>query len=112
MSNNEIIIELLEEILLWTKYDYTTTKQKMLQHLNTDNKRVAYQLSDGDNSRKYIAGKVGVSDQTISNWWKEWFEFGLTEQTEKYGGGRYKRLISLTKMGIPVPEVSMEEEDE
>ena len=112
MSNNEIIIELLEEILLWTKYDYAETKRKMLVHLNTDEKKIAYQLSDGEKSTRYISKKAGVHFSTIADWWKSWFKLELMEQTEKYSGSRYKKLASLLIMGIPVPEVSMEEEDE
>ena len=110
MSINEKSIELLEEILLWTKYDYTETKRKMLEHLNSNDKKIAYELSNGENSQNYIEKFVSVSQKTISSWWKKWFELGLMEQTEKYRGSRYKRLISLTKMGIPIPEIPMEEE--
>lgn len=102
-------IELLEEILLWTKYDYSEIKQKMIEYLDTDDKKIAYQLSDGENSTYDIEKKVSVTAMTVSNWWNRWFEAGIVEQTEKYGGGRYKRLISLTKMGIPIPEIPEEE---
>lgn len=97
--------ELLEEILLWTKYDFSETKQKMLENLDTDDKKITYQLSNGEKSSRDLSSFVSVSHSTIFRWWKEWFELGLVEQTEKYGGGRYKRLISLTRMGIPVPEI-------
>jgi len=106
--SKERTIELLEEILLWTKYDYSATKQKMLQHLDTDDKIIAYQLSDGENSTYDIEKKFSLTAMTISNWWSRWFQAGLVEQTEKYGGGRYKRLISLTKMGIKVPEFEVD----
>jgi len=103
MSQDDKIIELLEEILLWTKYDYAVTKQKMLEHLDNDDKKIAYQSSTGENSTHDIANKVSVSAMTISNWWNKWFELGLMEQTDKFGRKRYKRLISLTKMGIKIP---------
>ena len=104
--SQERITELLEEILLWTKYDYSDTKEKMLQHLDTDDKKIAYELSDGENSTYDIQKYVSVSQRTISSWWRNWFELGLMEQTEKLGkGGRHKRLISLIKMRIPFPEI-------
>jgi len=110
---NEKSNELLEEILLWTKYDYLATKQKMIEHLDTDDKKIAYQKSNGERSSRDIAKLVSVSYKTIQKWWKKWFDLGLMEQTEKYGGSRYKQLISLTKMGIPIPDISTEEvEDE
>jgi len=97
-------IELLEEILLWTKYDYTETKQTLIEQLDTDDKKIAYQLSDGEKSTHDIAKLITASQKSVSRWWQKWFELELMEQTEKYGGGRYKRLISLIKMGIPIPE--------
>lgn len=100
------IAELLEEILLWTKYDYSATKQKMIEHLDTVDKKIAYQLSDGEKSTRDIAKLISASQKSVSNWWQKWFELELMEQTEKYGRGRYNRLISLTRMGIPVPEIS------
>jgi len=103
MSKEDKMIGLLEEILLWTKYDFEETKQKMIQELDTDDKKIAYQLSDGENSSRDIANKVNVTHKTIQNWWNNWFEAGLVEQTEKYGGGRYKKFCSLTKMGILIP---------
>ena len=109
MDKNDKIIELLDEILLWMKYDYLDTKRKLIETLDTEDKIIAYELSDGYRSTNDIAQYVDVSHQTVYNWWNKWFEFGLIEQTEKYGGGRYKRLCSLTKMGIKVPEITMEE---
>lgn len=108
MDKEDKIIELLEEILLWMKYDYLDTKRKLLDKLDNDDKKIAYQSSTGENSTHDIAKKVSVSAMTISNWWNKWLEFGLMEQTDKFGGKRYKRLISLTKMGIRVPEFEEE----
>ena len=101
-------IELLEEILLWTKYDYTETKQKLIEHLDTDDKKIAYQLSNGENSSRNISKQVSVSHTTIHDWWNAWFNLGIMEQTEKYGGSRFKRLISLTIMGINLPEFEVD----
>ena len=112
MNMDEERIRSLEEILLWTKYDYTETKRKMLEHLNTDEKKIAYQLSDGERSTRDISKKAGVHFSTIADWWKSWFKLELMVQTEKYRGSRYKKLASLIIMGIPFPEISMEEEDE
>ena len=94
-------------------YDFTdgiggqltdAVRLEMLEHLNTDEKKIAYQLSDGERNSRDIAEIVGVSHMTIRQWWNKWFELDFIEQTEKYGKGRYKRLISLSKMGIPNPD--------
>jgi len=39
MSKNNRIIELLEEILLWMKYDYLETKKKLIKALDSDEKK-------------------------------------------------------------------------
>ena len=108
LDKEDNIVELLEEILLWTKYDFLEIKQKMIEHLDTDDKKIVYQLSDGKRSSYDIAEFITASRRSISNWWQRWFELGLVKQTEKYEG-RYKRLVSLTEMGIPIPEIPEEE---
>ena len=112
MTEQNRTIELLEEILLWTKYDFLEMKQLMIDELDTDEKRIAYQLSDGENSTAQIASVIPVSQMTISNWWRNWLELGIVKQTEKYGGRRRKRLISLAEMGIPYPDLPEIRENE
>jgi len=111
MGKDERIIKLLEEILIWMKYDYHATKEKMLEILDTDDKKIVYELSDGERSRRDLTKYVSVSGKTISNWWNDWFDSGLVVQTEKYEGGRYKRLCSLTKMGIRIPMFERHEDE-
>ena len=103
MAKEDTIIELLEEILLWMKYDFLNTKKRLISSLDSEDKIIAYELSTGENSTYDIAERVSVSATTVSNWWNKWFDDGLMEQTEKYSGSRYKRLCSLTKMGIKIP---------
>ena len=108
MNENSKTIEILEEILLWMKYDYSNIKERLREKLDSEGKIVAYELSDGERSVRDIAPYAGVHFTTIGSWWNNWFEEGLMEQTEKYGGSRYKRLCSLSKMGIKIPELKEE----
>ena len=80
----------------------------MLDNLDTDEKKIAYQLSDGDRSTRNISKQADVHFSTIAKWWNTWYKLDIMEQTEKYRGSRFKRLISLTKMGIPIPEIPEE----
>ena len=105
MSEKDKVVELLEEILLWMKYDYLETKKKLLNTLDSEGKIIAYELSDGERSVRDISKYAGVHFTTISDWWNKWFEDGLMLQTEKYGGSRYKRLCSLTKLGIKILDI-------
>lgn len=108
MSKKDKTVELLEEILLWMKYDYLDTRKKINEILDTTDKIIVYELSNGDRSTREISNYVSVSFKTIAQWWNKWSDAGLMEQTEKYGGSRYKRLCSLTKMGIKIPEIKEE----
>lgn len=113
MSEKDNIVEQLEEILLWMKYDYLETRKKLREILDTPDKILVYELSNGDRSTREIAKYVSVTFRTIAQWWNRWFDAGLMAQTEKYGGSRYKRLCSLTKMGIKIPEkIEEPKEDE
>ena len=105
MNKEDTIIELLNEILLWMKYDYLDTKNRLKLNLDSEEKIIAYELSTGENSTYDISKKISVSATTVSNWWSKWFDEGIMEQTEKYGGNRYKKLCSLTKFGIKIPEI-------
>lgn len=92
----------------------TILKQKkiLIETLDNDDKIIAYELSNGERSTRDIEEHVNVSFNTVSRWWNKWFEEGLMEQTAKYGGSRYKRLCSLTKLGIKIPETLEDEDDE
>jgi len=108
MTEENAVINLLEEILLWMKYDYLDAKRKLLEVLDTEKKIIAYELSNGERSVRDISKFAGVHFTTIGDWWNKWFEDDLMVQTEKYGGSRYKRLCSLTKIGIKIPEIKEE----
>ena len=106
------IIELLEEILKWVKFQgWQNVKGILSEVLGDDMSKLIYHYSDGKSSRE-IAEKVSVSHQTVTNYWKKWAKIGIVEPLKVHRGIRYKRVFSLEDFGIEVPEVKEPSEGE
>lgn len=98
MEHNEQIKNILEEMLVWTKAGmYSSVSSLIMSEFeNTrDEKKLAYELLDGDRSQSEIVGicknefgsDAQVSTSSLSNWVNSWEKLGLIK---KYG-------ISVTK---------------
>ena len=104
MDNDQEIKNILKEILKWTKFEgMQKVKQVLEATLDTDAKKLIYELSDGRPSPA-IARIASVSDQTVRNYWKEWAVLEIVEVHPDYKK-RYRRVFSLKEVGIKVPEV-------
>jgi len=102
---------ILKEILKWTKFEgMQKVKQVLETSLDTDVKKLAYELSDGVSSPK-IAKIVAVASSTIRDYWKDWAVLGIIEIHPKYKK-RYRRMFSLKEVGIEVPEAQDRAETE
>lgn len=97
------MIELLEELLKWTKVTSTPhLKKLLLDILPNDEEKIAYHHSDGRSSQE-VAKLAGVSYVTITKWWKIWMRAGIAESLAVKGGERARRIFSLEDFGIEVP---------
>ena len=97
--------QVLREILKWTKFAGMNQVQGVLEiTLNTPEKKLAYQLSDGTQASTRIAelSKVG-SDFKVRALWKEWRRKGIGDTVSVRGGDRFKRTFDLEDFGIEVP---------
>lgn len=102
MSENQRIIELLEELVKWKRFEGAQLAKKTLRELFAkDAEKIVYQHSDGKTSRE-IAEIAGVSDFSVRNYWKKWNIEGLVVPSNKFKG-RYERVFSLEDFGIDVP---------
>lgn len=110
MVEKDRTAELLEEILKWTKFNAMQLKAVLLEELDADEKKLVYENSDGDRSSRDIAKLANVSYKTVQHYWKSWSEIGIVEATEKYRGGRFKKLCSLVELGIAIPKSSSSSE--
>lgn len=80
-----------------------TKKELILSTLNSDEKILAYYLSDGKKSTREIANIVNMNMNTVSRWWREWKILGIVN--EVLNGRRVKKLFSLEELGIEVPKI-------
>jgi len=93
-------VELLEELLKWIKFSsMPQVKQVLLSILDTDEKKIAYQLSDGRPSGE-TATLANVDGSTVRDWGKIWVKAHIAEFKPVRGGERAVRLFSLEEFGI------------
>ena len=70
----------LAELLKWIKISSFGQIQEMLERvLDSDSKKIIYQLSDGNLTRKEIITKAKVSFATITKLWNQWSKLGIEE---------------------------------
>ena len=100
-------LKVLREILKWMKFAGMNQVQSVLETtLNTPEKKLAYQMSDGTKGTIEV-GKVSKVGSTtkVSTLWKEWKRKGLGDSLRVQGGDRFKRTFDLEDFGIEVPQI-------
>lgn len=115
MSKENRMIELLEELVKWTKItSIPKVKELLLEILGRPEEKIAYQSSDGKKTRKQVARNANVATGTISGWWQKWIKAGIAEPVSVRGGTRAERAFSLDDFDIEVPttEGTTTKEDE
>ena len=111
VEKQDKMIELLEEILKWTRFEgMQRVKAVLLETLRKDSEKIAYHHSDGRGSLE-ISKMAGVSDFAIRSYWKKWATIGLVRPSSKFKG-RYERLFSLEDLGIEVATVEISPTEE
>lgn len=107
IDNQDKIIQLLEEILIWTRLQgVQNARDVLIDALKTDTLKLAYHLSDGSSSAE-VSKACGVSAMTVTNYWKRWFTLGIARPSSKYKG-RFERAFSLEDLGIQTPSVKVD----
>lgn len=103
--------ELLSEILKWIRFaGAKEVKAVLTSALDTDEKILAYHLSDGKNGSVAIANQSGVSDSTVRTYWKQWSKIGIVEAIKVGPGDRYKKSFDLEDFGIKTPQAKQASE--
>jgi len=104
MSEEKTEIELLAELVKWTKVtSIPQVKQILLETLKKPEERLVYNLSNGLTSLE-LAEKAPVSDWTIRKWWEKWVRTGIADY---FPSGRGKKAIasfSLEDFDIDIDE--------
>ncbi len=106
LDKQDKVIELLEEILRWTRLQgIQNAKSVLLDALKSDKEKLAYQFSDGRSSGE-VMKVCGVTAMTVTNYWRRWFTLGIVHPSPKYKG-RFERAFSLEDMGIEIPSINI-----
>jgi len=112
-KHNEQIIELLKEILKWIKFTGVREVRTVLMSiLDTEQKRLIYHLSDGENGSVEIGKVANVSDRTVRRYWESWARLGIVEPIRVRGGLRYKKSFELEDFGFTIPKLKPTQESE
>jgi hypothetical protein len=112
IGKEDKMIELLEELVKWTKVTSIPNVKKILTAiLVKPEEKIAYQASDGKKTIKQVAKRANVATGTVSGWWKKWAKVGIVEAFSVAGGTRAKRVFSLDDFGIEVPVIKVTTEE-
>ncbi len=94
----------LREILKWTRFaNISKLKDTLEKELESDEKKLAYENSDGVNGLKELASVSGAPQDTVYGWWQKWFRQGLVVESEERKG-RMMKIVSLDDVGIKIPK--------
>jgi hypothetical protein len=106
--------KLLREILKWIKFSgMKEVKTTLASVLNTELKRLVYNLSDGTRGTVEIAKLAGIgSNSTVYDMWQAWLKLDLGESISVRGGSRFKRSFHLEDFGIELPREKVIDKEE
>lgn len=76
------------------------------RELSNPQKKIVYNLTDGNHSAYEIAQIVKVSLTTIHRWWRDWERLGIVCRNESKGKSVVQKRFSLEDIGIEVPNIS------
>ncbi len=97
----------LREVGKWVRFqNVPTLRSVIVKELDTAQKKMVFELTDGHHSRRDIAKEVGTSDDTIRGWWDKWFQLAIVSESEARKG-RPERIVSLAEVGIEVPKLKL-----
>lgn len=101
----ELIQVTLQDILKWSRFqNLPRLRQIFEQQLDTQEKKLAFENTDGGKGYREVAENSGVPAPTVQSWWNRWYTLGILEPsgTRK---GRLKKICSLSDVGIEVPKM-------
>lgn len=108
MGSNETslkdVADRLDELIAWKRFEnLPKLRTTLLSELDSDVKKLAYEMTDGDGSRRDIASALGISDDNVQNWWEKWYELAIVRPSNVKG--RPQHIVSLEDVGIKVPRM-------
>jgi hypothetical protein len=106
-ENRDEIVTLLEELVRWARFQGIQQAKQVLKGLledpeKGDTPKSIYHFSDGRSSEE-IGKVVGVSSQTVRNYWRSWFTSGVVVPSRRYKG-RFEKVFNLEDLGMSLPK--------
>jgi len=93
----------IDKLTLYIKLaNYDSIKNRLMQILNSDDKKDVFEATDGKNSTREIEAMTGVNKDVVSSWWNQWQKEGIVEESQERRGRR-RRVLSLSDFGIDTP---------
>lgn len=101
------IADTLHELLAWTRATgHSQVRETLEAALETDDKRLVYQLMDGRRGVAEIQKLSNVNVRYISEWGQEWERTGIVVASRRSSvKGRRERAFELGDFGIAAPKV-------
>lgn len=107
------LIAIMREMLKWTKFAGAKEVRNILTvALDSEQKRLIYHLSDGNNGSVKIAEEAIVSDFTVRSYWESWSRQGIVDPIKVKGGQRFKKSFDLEDFGIAIPQPMIKKQKE
>lgn len=104
-SNDEKIVELLEEMVKWIKVVNIPKVKEILEILlPTAKEKLAYKYSDGERTIREVSKLSGRAIGSLSRDWKRWERAGIAISVAAKRGERAKSLFILEDFLIDVPD--------
>ncbi len=95
----------LKAVAKWVRFqNVPRLREVLIRELDTPQKKVAFELTDGQHSRRDIAKEITIDDATVQGWWDKWFQLAIVGESETYKG-RPQKIVSLGELGIDVPKL-------
>jgi hypothetical protein len=106
-----ITFSLQEFVRIFRVVSQPIIKDVLEKTLNTHEKRLVYNYTDGEKTVATIQELTGVNVRFISEWGQEWEKLGIvkTDSTANVRGRR-RKLFDLSLYGIPLNENAISEE--
>ncbi len=98
------LVEIQRDMLRWIRFTSIPQLKRTLEAvLATDLDKRVYELTDGEATTRVIASAVHIGKTTVFSKWTKWAQIGIVE---KQASGQYRRICSLTDVGIGVPQAT------